>query len=170
MNKKIQKIVAGALVLVLGFALTACAAKKDFREEPVTMAELNEKIEKKESFKLLVERDNCPFCQELNDYVDETKKDHDGTVYVLDVTDFDFKREKEDDLTLVSENEDGKQFLALFPYFLYTPTIYTIEKGVVQQAAIGYDPQNQTMSLWDVDSSIDWDSAETTGVWDYLES
>lgn len=38
MNKKIQKIVAGALVLVLGFALTACAAKKDFQEEPVTMA------------------------------------------------------------------------------------------------------------------------------------
>ena len=40
----------------------------------------------------------------------------------------------------------------------------------MKQAAIGYDPQNQTMSLWDVDSSIDWDSAETTGVWDYLEA
>lgn len=169
MKKIKKKLIVCLTAVFLCMGLSACASNHTYKQIDITMDELEQKLEDQESFKLLIERDNCPFCEQLNEYIQETKADHGVTVYRLDVTDFDFKRENEGDTTLVSENENGKKFLEEFPYFLYTPTIYTITDGVPEQAAIGYNGEEQSMSLWDVDSTIDWDKADTIGVWEYLE-
>ncbi|EOS61833.1 hypothetical protein C815_00421 [Firmicutes bacterium M10-2] len=169
--KKLKNLLfAGVIGFALCLGMVGCAADHTYKQIDVTMDEVEQKIKDGDTFNLLVERDNCPFCEQLNEYIEDTKENHGVTVYRLDVTDFEFKREKEEDTTLISDHADGKKFLETFPYFLYTPTIYKIDEGEITEAAIGYNSEQEEMSLWNVDSTIDWDKADTIGVWEYLES
>lgn len=169
MRKKIVKWIGCLWMAVFMACLWSGCQKAEFKEVDVSAHEVESMIEKKESFKLLVEKENCPFCEQLNAYLDENKAGQSVTVYRIDTTNFEFMRTNAEDTTLVSDTEEGQTFLKLFPYFLYTPTIYTIEEGKVIDAAIGFNGDHDTMSLWNVDSSIDWDKAEEIGVWEYLE-
>lgn len=56
------------------------------------------------------------------------------------------------------------------PYFLYTPTLYVIENGKAKHARIGYNESDHSISLWDVDSTIDFDLADTQDFWEFLET
>ncbi len=153
----------------ISLLLMSACSKTNFQEVEVSMQEVETMFENKESFQILVERDNCPFCESLNQYIEDTKQGHALTVYKLDTTDFEFSKRKQEDEVLQSGTEEGQKFLEKFPYFLYTPTIYTIQDGVVRSAAIGFNEENKTMSEWNVDSSIDWDKADEVDVWKYLE-
>lgn len=162
---------------LLAFAFAGCSdssnakpAEKEFEIIPVNITQLKEMLDNKDTFVLEVERENCPFCNAMKDYLDSTKDEHKGlTLYQLDSTDYQLMRMQEGDMTLVSQNDSGKAFLELFPYFLYTPTLYQIKDGVPVNAGIGYDEVNATVSEWGVDSSIDWAAAKPVNVWSFIK-
>lgn len=160
-------LVCSLMVLTLG----ACASGQPFEIKDISMKEASQMMDDKETFVLLFERDNCPFCAALNDYIEKTKSEHPNlVVYKVDVTDFELYREQEGDMTLISENEQGKELLKRFPYYLYTPALYLIKDGKPVQAALGFDENNGTVSLWDVNSTIQWDQAAQEDVWKVIEN
>ena len=164
-----MKFFKAMMAVCLACVLSACS-KPQYTQTDITVDELIEMEEKGEDFILLVERDQCPFCEALNEYIQETKQDHpDVKVYRIDTTNFDLKKVNQEDKTLVSTSEEGQKFLKEIPYFLYTPAIYRYEDGVAKDAGLGFGTQDQTVSLWDVDSTVDFDTAKTVPVWDYLE-
>ena len=119
----------------------------------------------------------CTMSQEafqeidIDSYIETTQEEHPGIVlYRLDITDFDLVRQAEDDMTLVSQSEEGQILLDMAPYFLYTPTLYIIENGEATQAGIGYDETTKEVSLWDVDSTIVFDQAKGQEFWSFVES
>lgn len=137
----------------------------------ITAQELQEMLDKKKDFVVIVEREGCNFCEALDAYIEETKGEHAGLrLYRLDSTDFDLKRETEEDMTLVTDTEEGQILLDMAPYFLYTPSLYIIKDGKAIQAGIGYNDRTHEVSLWDVDSTIDFNTATPQEFWDFLES
>ncbi|MBM6808638.1 hypothetical protein [Faecalicoccus pleomorphus] len=151
--------------------LSGCSSPEAFQEVEIDAKELQEKLDDKEDFVVIVEREGCSYCEALDAYIEETKQEHAGLVlYKLDSTDFDLKREKEEDMTLVTTNEDGQILLKMAPYFLYTPSLYIVEDGKAIQAGIGYNDLTHEVSLWDVDSTIDFDKAEPLSFWTFVES
>lgn len=163
-------LVSSALCASLVLGACSNTSKKPYTVIDVTMDELDTLLEEKKTFPLLVEREGCAFCAAMNSYIDQTKNEHDNiTVYHLNTTEFKLFRKEEGAKTLVSDTEDGKRLLELFPYFLYTPAIYRIEDGKPVDGAFGYDETRHTVSLWNLDSTIDWDGAQNIPVWDYLE-
>lgn len=167
MKNKLTKLVWVLLVCVMA---AACSGRKPYTQTDITVDELQGMIDNKESFVLLTERDNCPFCEAMNEYINETKKDHAGVqVYRLDTTDLELYKENQEDKTLISSSEDGKKLLQLIPYFLYTPAIYQYTDGVSDTAAFGYDQTTHTVSKWGTDSTVDFNTAEEVDVWTFLE-
>ena len=155
------------MVFILACTVVGCSKSEDYKEIPVTMDEVLEMSEKQEDFVLLVERENCPFCEDLQAFLNESKQEHKNLkVYVLDVTEFKFKKEGD---TLTSKTEDGKAFLEMFPYFLYTPSIYQIQSGEAIQVGVGFDAALQEISVWDVDSVVDFHLASGKNIWRYIE-
>lgn len=162
------KICMCAMVAV---SLVACGTKQEFTEKEISATEFKEKIDNKESFVIMLERDNCPYCEAIDEYIEQTKQEHDGvTLYMLDVTDFELSRESEDATTLISTSEDGQLLLEVVPYFLYTPTIYRVKDGNVEMAGIGFDDVEKTVSQWGVNSTIDFDVADSVDLWEFIES
>ena len=159
-----------ALFFALLMMVTAgCSNAVPFEIKTVTVDEVAQKMENKETFVLQVERENCPFCAATDAYLEETMKDHPNMVlYRLDSTAYELMREQEGDMTLISKTEEGRKFLSLFPYFLYTPTVYLIKDGTPVSAGIGYDEKNHTFSEWNVDSTINWDEAKPVDVWEFI--
>jgi thioredoxin-related protein len=150
--------------------LSACTSKEAFKKEEIDVAALQEMISEKQDFVLLIERDNCPYCQALNEYLEQSQDEHPNTVvYVLDITDLDMKKPTDEAKTLVSTTADGKTLLKIVPYFYYTPTMYRFEEGVPVEAAIGYNSSTYEISLWDVTSTIDFDTAQTENAWTFIE-
>ena len=45
-----------------------------------------------------------------------------------------------------------------------------IENGKAKHAGIGYNESDHSISLWDVDSTIDFDLADTQEFWEFLET
>ena len=158
------------LTCALFFTMSACVNKEEFEEIPTTMAEVQTMLDGQEDFILLVERENCPFCEKLHDYINETKREHNDTkVYVLDTTNYKFKKETPESKTLMADTEEGTLFLESFPYFMYTPSIYIISSGEAVSVASGFDAITKEVSVWDVDSVIDFDKANNKNVWQYME-
>lgn len=155
------------LTFVLTCTLVGCGKIEAYEEIKVTIDEVVEMSEKQEDFVLLVERENCPFCEEIHEYIEKSQQEHLGIkVYVLDVTHFKFKKEGD---MLISETEDGKTFLNMFPYFLYTPSIYEIRYGEAVQVGVGFDDTLKEVSVWDVDSMVDFNRASSQNIWNYIE-
>lgn len=160
-----------ALLFVPVLLLSACTTKRsEFTITDVTVQDVRDMAEDGDTFLLLVEREGCEFCQAMNDYIEETKGDHPEVhLFRLDTTDFDLVKENAEDKTLVSTTEEGKEWLKLQPYFLYTPAIYRYENGKSDEAAIGYNVVTEEISLWNTTSTIDFDTAKTEGLWEFLE-
>ena len=156
------------LIVTMLISMCSCTKKEPYQQIEICMDELKEKIENKESFKFMVIRDQCDFCQALKNYIDLTSQEHDGVIlYTIDSTDFGFKREKEEDL-LTSDTEDGQALLNLCPYFLYTPSIYTVEEGKIVTSGIGFDDLSKSVSVWDLDSFVDFNEAQQVEFWDFI--
>lgn len=171
-SESIPQRLFGCLLMVLALLFAGCSSPQQqgpFEMEDISMEQLSQKMDAKETFTLLVERDNCPFCVAMNSYIEETKADHPGIhVYRLDTTGYELYRENEGDMTLISSTEDGQAFLARFPFFLYTPAIYKIQEGRPVEAGIGYDEARHSVSLWNTTSTIDWNAARPVDLWEFL--
>lgn len=166
---RLKKWMMALLVPVL--LLCGCAGQKqEFTITDVTVQDVKDMADAGDTFLLLVEREGCDFCQAMNEYMEETKEDHpEVKLFRLDTTDFDLVKEQAEDKTLVSETEEGKAWLELQPYFLYTPAIYRYENGKADEAAIGFNVVTDEISLWDTTSTIDFNTAKTEGLWEFLE-
>ena len=169
---KIRKLLSMVLSLVLGMVLiSGCSSQTPFEIKDITMSEAASMMDEKQTFVLLFERDNCPFCNALNEYIEKTKGEHPNlTVYKVDPTSFELYREKEGDMTLISNTEDGSLLLERFPYYLYTPAIYQIKDGEPVRVGVGFDDSKGSVSIWDTTSTINWDEAKTEDVWSYIEA
>lgn len=166
-----KKFLSILCTFALLIGLAACSSQEPFQREDITAKQLQKKIDKKASFIFMVERDGCAYCKKLNKYIEKTQDEHKGLkVYVLDSTDFGFEKESEESKQLISTTDDGQILLNIAPYFLYTPAIYVIKKGKVDQVGVGYNEQNATVALWDNDSTVDFNSAEYEEFWDFIES
>lgn len=162
------------LYSVFACSLMLCGCHSDnvakpFVIEDISTETLLEKMEAKESFTVMIEREGCHFCQAMNEYLEETKNEHPGIqVYHIDTTDLGLYKETDDADTLVSDSKEGQEFLAEFPYFFYTPAVYRIEGGEPVDAGIGYDASHHTLENWTVDAPIDWNAAKPVDVWSFL--
>lgn len=166
----IKRLVKLGLCITMMAVLVACTNKAEFKKESITATKLQEKLDNKDSFFLMIERENCGFCEAIEDYIEETKDENPGyTIYSLDSTDFNFKRDDEKDMTLESGTADGKILLDMAPYFLYTPTIYVIKDGKAILAGIGFDHTTGEISVWDTESTIDFEKAKSQNLWDFLK-
>lgn len=162
--KFIKCIVAVCMMLLS----CSCAKQEPYQQIEITTEELKEKLDNKETFKFMVIRDNCEFCNALYNYIDQTSQEHDGVIlYTLDSTDFSFSRESQEDV-LSSSTEEGQYLLELCPYFLYTPTIYVVEQGTIVNSGIGFNDLNKCVSIWDLDSFIDFNEAEEIEFWKFI--
>lgn len=166
-----KKIITIMCAFLLCFGLFGCSSKTPFEEKEITATQLKKKLDKKETFIVIVERDNCPYCEALQKYIKKTKDEHPNLVlYKIDSTDYGFTKESTDAKQLKSSTKDGKILLDMAPYFLYTPTLYVIQNGKAKHAGIGFNEEDHTISLWDVDSTIDFDRADTQEFWEFLEA
>lgn len=145
-----KKILSLFLALML---VSACQANKavGFKQKEISYEKLTQKMEKKDSFIVMVGKDECPFCRELEAYLKKTKKTHQGTLYYFDV------------------HQADQMFLKWFPGYRYTPTIYVIKKGKPTISAQGFIKDKHQMLEWEVDSQVDFTLAKRVTVWDFLE-
>ena len=154
--------------LLIGFSLWGCVSREPYQQIDLTADQLQKKLDQKESFLLMVERENCPFCEKLDAYKEKTKEEHfNVTVYRLDSTDF--KLEQQEDGTLSSQTEGGKTLLTMAPYFFYTPTLYVIRDGKVIQSGVGFNESTGQIALWSDASVVAFDEAEYEEFWDFVE-
>lgn len=166
-----KKIFTLLCAFVLCLSLVGCGAKTPFEIKEISATKLQKKLDNKESFVVIIERENCPFCEALQEYIDKTKDEHPNLIlYKIDSTDYGFSKVSSDSKQLKSSTEDGKIILDMAPYFLYTPTLYVIQNGKAKHAGIGYNENDNSISLWDVDSTIDFDNADTQEFWEFLET
>lgn len=157
--------------LVLCIGLVGCSSNTPFEMKDITATQLQKKLDKKESFVVIVERDNCPYCEAIQKYIKKTKDEHPNLVlYKIDTTEYGFTKMNDGSNQLQSSTKDGKILLDMAPYFLYTPTMYVIQKGEAKHVASGYSETDHTVSLWDVDSVIDFENADTQDFWEFLET
>lgn len=168
---KLKRAISSLVVLFLGlFMIAGCSSQKPFETKDVSMSEAAQMMDEGQTFVLLFERDNCPFCSAMNEYIEKTKKEHPGlTVWKVDATSFEMYRENEGDMTLISNTDDGKALLSRFPYYLYTPAIYLIKDGVPESVGVGFDESKGTVSVWDTNSTIQWDQSKPEDLWTFIE-
>ena len=105
---KLKKLVCALLCSLL--FLTGCATPpKDYEEVEITFEQLQEKIENKETFVVEVFRDHCPYCEQVANFVGETKQEHPNVVlYRIDCTEWELQN-NEEGTALISESETGKK-------------------------------------------------------------
>ena len=65
-----------------------------------------------------------------------------------------------------SSTKDGKRFLDMAPYFLYTPTLYVIQKGM-QNMLNGYNESDNQLVYVDVIQLLISDLAYTRILWSF---
>ena len=164
--KKISKMI---LAFFVGISLVACSVPQDdFKEVDITVAEIQEKIDNKEDFVMIVERDECSFCEAIEEYINQTEGEHPGiTLYKLDSTDFGFTSKDDGSQTLDSSTDEGKAFLEIAPYFYYTPTMYVFKDGKITSQLLDLVIQIKLLARW-LDAPIDFDTAETQDLWEFI--
>lgn len=166
-----KRILKFILVCLVCLGISACTSDVEpFKIVDISASQLQEKMDNMESFVVIIERDNCPFCEKLSEYVEKTKKEHPGLVlYRIDTTDYGLSMISEETRRLTSSTEDGKIILDMAPYFLYTPSMYVIKEGKPVESGIGYNEMNHSVSLWGLDSEVDFNTAKMEEFWDFLE-
>lgn len=132
-----KKIITLLCTFVLCIGLFGCESKTPFEIKEISATKLQKKLDNKDSFVLIIERENCPYCESLQEYIDKTKDEHPNLVlYKIDSTDYGFSKISQDSKQLQSSTKEGKILLDMAPYFLYTPTLYVIENGKAKHAGI----------------------------------
>ena len=69
-----KKIFTLLCAFVLCLSLVGCGAKTPFEIKEISATKLQKKLDNKESFVVIIERENCPFCEALQEYIDKTKE------------------------------------------------------------------------------------------------
>lgn len=159
------------LVILVCLGMYGCTSNVEpFKIVDISASQLQEKLDNMESFVVIIERDNCPFCEKLAAYVEKTQKEHPGLMlYRIDTTNYGLSMISEEERRLTSNTEDGKILLEMAPYFLYTPSMYVIKDGKPVESGIGYNEVNHSVSLWGLDSEVDFNTAKMEEFWDFLE-
>ena len=124
--------------------LTGCAASdKGGKIKDITLEQIQEKLEKKDNFVLIVSRESCQHCQDLKEMLNKTIKEH-ATIlykYEMDETSMDALVK---DATLLQQALVEKDASSEYS----TPHIYYIYEGVVRDSFTGYD-ESQPSQFWD---------------------
>lgn len=120
------------LLLVFTFVLVGCGANQNaIKQENITIAQIEEKIEKKETFAFVVASKTCSHCNALKAMLKEYKSDK--TIYIFETT--------------TASKEDIQKLLTRFPNIDSTPTTIFFENGVVKDTEVGYDKPSITAKL-----------------------
>ena len=82
----------------------------------LNLSQIENKLENKESFILVISKKNCTYCQAYLPKLDKLAKKEKFNAYYIEIDNF-------------SDNED-KKFKELFSYISGTPTTLFIEEGV----------------------------------------
>ena len=86
-----KKIITLLCTFVLCIGLFGCESKTPFEIKEISATKLQKKLDNKDSFVLIIERENCPYCESLQEYIDKTKDEHPNLVlYKIDSTDYGF--------------------------------------------------------------------------------
>lgn len=93
------------------------------KQEFISLMDVDEKLQKKESFLLVFTQDYCSFCMEYHTFVTEYLKQHHITIYEVNLSKQEQTMKKQDILNYLSSK---------FPQFSTTPGIFFIENGVVK--------------------------------------
>lgn len=112
-NKKVIIIII-ALIAIIGLGVFTCIKFSEKNLIQLNRKELQEKIEAKDSFILVVSREGCSHCKEYLPIFEEILKDHDIKAYMVD---------------LATLSTKDRSYLATIANVSGTPTTLFIEKG-----------------------------------------
>lgn len=127
------------LAFVCLLAFTACSStEKKGKIEYTSIAAAFEKMDNKDSFILLISKDTCSHCEEMNDMFDDTLKDHDTVIYNVKI-DESSEEAYNADIAKLEERLDKPN---------RTPHTYYIEDGAVKDELVGFSADKPT-KFWD---------------------
>lgn len=128
------------------FLLSGCSSEK---VKEITIPELIEKIDNKDTFVLIVSRNSCTHCQKLEEELDKTTKDHNTIIYnvKLDETSYD---------TLVSDVKKLEKYVSEPGT---TPHVYYMKDGKEVDSFEGFD-EAQPNQFWDFIAKYDLENAK----------
>lgn len=112
-NKKVIIIII-ALIAVIALGIFTCVKFSEKNLIQINRKELQEKIEDKDSFILVVSREGCSHCKEFLPIFEEILKDHDIKAYSVD---------------LATLSKKDRSYLATIANVSGTPTTLFIENG-----------------------------------------
>ncbi len=118
-------------VLLIALVLASCGKK-------LPTAELNQKLDNKESFVLYINQTTCSACAEFNPVLKEVKKNYQVEYYDW-VVDTD-KSEKADIEALVKRLN--------LPESLATPTLVIIKEGTTRSFQVGFMPYRDLLDYF----------------------
>lgn len=88
-----KKLLTIFCAFILCIGLVGCSSKEPFEIKEITATKLQKKLDHKDSFVLIIERENCPYCESLQEYIKQTKDEHPNLVlYKIDSTDYGFSK------------------------------------------------------------------------------
>ena len=92
-----KKLLTIFCAFVLCIGLVGCSSKEPFEIKKITATKLQKKLDHKDSFVLIIERENCPYCESLQEYIKQTKDEHPNLVlYKIDSTNYGFSKISQD--------------------------------------------------------------------------
>lgn len=128
-----MKKVLISLIICLLF-VTGCFANsgKPSKAVSLTFNKYEEKINKKESFILLIWRTGCSHCEEFEPKLDEIIKEYNLKIYSINISDLD-------------DTEHAK--LANKTFMTGTPTLVVFEKGKYQDRLVGDKDKKEVINF-----------------------
>ena len=67
-----KKLLTIFCAFILCIGLVGCSSKEPFEIKEITATKLQKKLDHKDSFVLIIERENCPYCESLQEYIKQT--------------------------------------------------------------------------------------------------
>ena len=64
-----KKLLTIFCAFILCIGLVGCSSKEPFEIKEITATKLQKKLDHKDSFVLIIERENCPYCESLQEYI-----------------------------------------------------------------------------------------------------
>lgn len=119
--KKIFILLFIFLVGVVG--CTSKTTNKIIKQEYISIAQLKEKIDKKETFMFVVSSRQCSHCNKLTAYLD--KYESAGTIYKFEAS--------------TATQVDIRELTTMFPELNSTPTTFVFENGAKKDTIVGFE-------------------------------
>ena len=147
MKKYGKTMIIETLILLLlfwGYWSFCCVQRQ------TTYDEISTKIENGETFTLMIIKEDCNYCENLDTYIMKTKLLHPfHTIYVC--------------------TYDGAvNYPKELGYLSYTPSIFKIKNGDVVRKGVGFAPDGGMIAIDDGESNIT--KMDTMNFWEFLSS